>query len=191
MGLRKFVEAGTTSYQDMEILDRTMISNIEADEVTSYGIMRINECLVSVLKVGLACSDPTTRGRLNMTDAATKMHTIRNAYLMDEEIESDEEFNDQLVRERELEMENMWNANLDWEENTKGDEEDMIDLIRDSQSESPLKMTPLEEKGDDTQALNDPKDTNKASNEPPRNQIRLIAPDQIGMKTKKSLAQSS
>ncbi|XP_039144088.1 receptor kinase-like protein Xa21 [Dioscorea cayenensis subsp. rotundata] len=81
MSLRKFVEAGDTSEQNMEIIDRTILSDVRGDEVTNNDIMKINECLVSVLNVGLACSDPSQRNRMNMTDAAAKMLAIRSIYL--------------------------------------------------------------------------------------------------------------
>ncbi|KAH7657213.1 Non-specific serine/threonine protein kinase protein [Dioscorea alata] len=81
MSLRKFVEAGDTSEQNMEIIDRTILSDVHSDEATNNDIMKINECLVSVLDVGLACSDPSPRNRMNMTDAAAKMLAIRSIYL--------------------------------------------------------------------------------------------------------------
>ncbi|KAH7657210.1 Non-specific serine/threonine protein kinase protein, partial [Dioscorea alata] len=75
MSLRRFVEAGA-SEQNMVIIDRKIFSHIEGDIVTSNEIMRINECLDSLLKVGLACSDPSPRKRMSMTDVAVKMHAI-------------------------------------------------------------------------------------------------------------------
>lgn len=80
MSLRKFVEAGVISEQYMEIIDPKIFGHIEGDIVTSNEIMQINECLDSLLKVGLACSDPSPRERMSMTDVAAKMHAIRNSF---------------------------------------------------------------------------------------------------------------
>ncbi|KAH7657223.1 Non-specific serine/threonine protein kinase protein [Dioscorea alata] len=82
MSLRNFVETGITSGQYTEIIDQTILSDIEiAEDTSNEQMMGMNECLISVLKVGLACSDPTPRERMSMNDAAKKMQTIRNAYL--------------------------------------------------------------------------------------------------------------
>ncbi|XP_039142787.1 probable LRR receptor-like serine/threonine-protein kinase At3g47570 [Dioscorea cayenensis subsp. rotundata] len=80
MSLRKFVEAGVISEQYMEIIDPKIFGHIEGDIVTNNEIMQINECLDSLLKVGLACSDPSPRERMSMTDVAAKMHAIRNSF---------------------------------------------------------------------------------------------------------------
>ena len=41
---------------------------------------KTHECLVSIVKIGLACSHKLARERLNMSAVATTMHTIRDAY---------------------------------------------------------------------------------------------------------------
>ena len=82
MTLRNFVEAGISSEQYIEVIDQTILSDIElAEDTSNEQITGMNECLISVLKVGLSCSDPAPRERMSMNNAARKMHTIRNAYL--------------------------------------------------------------------------------------------------------------
>ncbi|XP_039144092.1 receptor kinase-like protein Xa21 [Dioscorea cayenensis subsp. rotundata] len=82
MSLRNFVETGIASGQYTEIIDQTILSDIElAEDNSNEQMMGMNECLISVLKVGLECSDPTPRERMSMNDVAKKMQTIRNAYL--------------------------------------------------------------------------------------------------------------
>ena len=58
MSLPKFVEAGDTFEQNMDIIRPNMPSDVPGDDVTDDNPTRINECLVSVLNVGLASSDP-------------------------------------------------------------------------------------------------------------------------------------
>lgn len=41
----------------------------------------LQECLVSVLKVGLACSEDSPNERMNMEDVIRELQHIRNAYL--------------------------------------------------------------------------------------------------------------
>ncbi|KAH7653130.1 Non-specific serine/threonine protein kinase protein, partial [Dioscorea alata] len=82
MSLRNFVETGITSGLYTEIIDQTILSDIElAEDTNNEHMMGMNECLISVLKVGLVCCDPTPRERISMNDAAKKMQTIQNAYL--------------------------------------------------------------------------------------------------------------
>lgn len=82
MSLRNFVETGIASGQYTEIIDQTILSDIElAEDNSNEQMMGMNECLISVLKVGLECSDTTPRERMSMNDVAKKMQTIRNAYL--------------------------------------------------------------------------------------------------------------
>ncbi|KAJ0975275.1 hypothetical protein J5N97_017240 [Dioscorea zingiberensis] len=111
-----------------------------------------------------ANAPPSNTFNINDIEKITSLTTYSHDD-KDEGTESDEGFNDDLVREIELKMENMWNENLNWEGEIKGEGEDMIDLTRDSQNESPSKLIPLEEKGDDIEDLNDPEDINKGSNE--------------------------
>ncbi|KAJ0967502.1 hypothetical protein J5N97_024419 [Dioscorea zingiberensis] len=85
----------------------------------------------------------------------------------DDSMESNEEYEDQLVREIELEMDNMWNAQLDWEEDKQEEEEIGVDLIIDNQIEStPKNNSNMEEKGHEMKTVKGPEDTNKGSNDP-------------------------
>ncbi|KAJ0964986.1 hypothetical protein J5N97_026124 [Dioscorea zingiberensis] len=68
----------------------------------------------------------------------------------DNHFESDKEFDDQLIREIELEMENMWNTNLDGEGDKMGDNEAMVDLTTDN----PIGSSP--KRGNDSKALEYP-----------------------------------
>lgn len=78
MSLRRFVDAETTSEDIMEIIDQAMLSHIETNDVTSNEKRQISECLISILKVGLACSDPTPRQRMSMTDVAARVRKIQS-----------------------------------------------------------------------------------------------------------------
>lgn len=51
----------------------------EPDETVA--LRRIQDCLYSVISLGISCSKPTPRERMLMKDATTKMHAIRDAYL--------------------------------------------------------------------------------------------------------------
>jgi len=45
-------------------------------------ITRINECLSSVIQLGIMCSKQLPTERLSMSDAAAEMHSIRDKYIM-------------------------------------------------------------------------------------------------------------
>ncbi|KAG1342013.1 LRR receptor-like serine/threonine-protein kinase EFR [Cocos nucifera] len=72
LSLRKFVEI---AFPDgiMAIVDPLMPL---AEEES-----KIYECLISMASIGLSCSNELARKRSNMSDVATTMHAIRDAYL--------------------------------------------------------------------------------------------------------------
>jgi len=45
-------------------------------------ITRINECLSSVIQLGIMCSKQLPTERLSMSDAAAEMHSIRDKYII-------------------------------------------------------------------------------------------------------------
>ncbi|XP_073104016.1 uncharacterized protein [Elaeis guineensis] len=72
LSLRKFVEI---AFPDRIITIVDPLMPLVEKESKTY------ECLASIAKIGLACSHKLVRERLNMSDVATTMHTIRAAYL--------------------------------------------------------------------------------------------------------------
>ncbi|CAM0879525.1 unnamed protein product [Alopecurus aequalis] len=79
LDLHKFVEDAVPN-KILEIADPTIWLHIETnDNITSS---RIQECLVSVLRLGISCSKTRPRERTLIRDAAVEMHAIRDAYLL-------------------------------------------------------------------------------------------------------------
>lgn len=64
----------------LEIADSTIWLHTEPqDNITRS---RIQECLVSVFRLGISCSKQQPRERMLIKDAAVEMHAIRDAYLV-------------------------------------------------------------------------------------------------------------
>ncbi|CAM0879533.1 unnamed protein product [Alopecurus aequalis] len=77
LGLHKFAEDALPE-RTLEIADPTIWLHSEAhDNVTT----KIQECLVSVLRLGISCSRQQPRDRTLTRDAAAEMHAIRDAYI--------------------------------------------------------------------------------------------------------------
>lgn len=72
LSLRKFVEIAFPE-RVMAIMDPLM--PLAEDE------SKTRECLISMARIGLSCSNGSARERLNISDVATTMHAIRDAYL--------------------------------------------------------------------------------------------------------------
>uniref|UniRef100_A0A0D9UWT9 Receptor kinase-like protein Xa21 n=1 Tax=Leersia perrieri TaxID=77586 RepID=A0A0D9UWT9_9ORYZ len=69
----------------LEIADQTIWLHEEANnnDVTDASITRgiIQECLVSVFRLGISCSKQQAKERMLLADAVSEMHAIRNEYL--------------------------------------------------------------------------------------------------------------
>uniref|UniRef100_A0ACD5VB42 Uncharacterized protein n=1 Tax=Avena sativa TaxID=4498 RepID=A0ACD5VB42_AVESA len=79
LDLRKFANDALPD-RTLEIADPTIWLHIETkDNITSS---RIQECLVSILRIGISCSQTQPRERMLIRDAAVEMHAIRDAYLL-------------------------------------------------------------------------------------------------------------
>ena len=79
MDLHKFVEDALPD-RILEIADPTIWLHTETkDNITSS---KIQECLVSVLSLGISCSKIQPRERALIRDVVVEMHAIRDAYLM-------------------------------------------------------------------------------------------------------------
>ncbi|CAL5066254.1 unnamed protein product [Urochloa decumbens] len=78
-GLHKFI-ADALPDRALEIVDSTIWLHKESkDDITESGVQ---ECLISVFRLGLSCSKQQPRERPSITDVALEMHAIRDAYLM-------------------------------------------------------------------------------------------------------------
>uniref|UniRef100_A0A3B6IZ69 Receptor kinase-like protein Xa21 n=1 Tax=Triticum aestivum TaxID=4565 RepID=A0A3B6IZ69_WHEAT len=79
LDLHKFADDALPG-RTLEIADPSMwLDCRQHDDTTS---IRIQECLVSVLRLGISCSKQQPRDRALTRDAAAEMHAIRDAYLM-------------------------------------------------------------------------------------------------------------
>ncbi|XP_044361999.1 receptor kinase-like protein Xa21 [Triticum aestivum] len=78
LDLHKFVEDGIPN-RTLEIADPTLWLHIGRHNNTAN--IRIQEVLVSVLRLGISCSKKQPRDRALTKDAAAEMHAIRDAYL--------------------------------------------------------------------------------------------------------------
>ncbi|KAF8686614.1 hypothetical protein HU200_043440 [Digitaria exilis] len=77
--LHKFAEAVFPD-RVLEIADPTIwVHNDANDEITRS---KVQECLVSVVRIGISCSKQQPRERMPIQDAAMEMHAIRDANLM-------------------------------------------------------------------------------------------------------------
>jgi serine/threonine protein kinase len=77
LGLHKFAEDALPD-RTLEIADPTIWLHGEPrDNVTS----RIQECLVSIFRLGISCSKQQPRDRTLTRDAAAEMNAIRDAYI--------------------------------------------------------------------------------------------------------------
>ncbi|XP_073108144.1 uncharacterized protein [Elaeis guineensis] len=72
LSLRKFVEMAFPE-RVMAIVDPLM--PLAEDE------SKTRECLISMIRIGLSCSNGSVKERLNISNVATTMHAIRDAYL--------------------------------------------------------------------------------------------------------------
>lgn len=78
MDLRKYSEAALPD-RILQIADPTIwLHNDTNDSVTKS---TIQDCIVSVIRVGLSCSKKQPRKRMLIRDAAVEMHAIRHASL--------------------------------------------------------------------------------------------------------------
>lgn len=84
LDLHKFAAAALPG-RALEIADQTMWLHEEDNDndVTDARKTRtiIQQFLVSVLRLGISCSEQQPRERILLTDAVTEMHTIRDAYV--------------------------------------------------------------------------------------------------------------
>ncbi|KAF7087479.1 hypothetical protein CFC21_090660 [Triticum aestivum] len=78
LGLHKFVEDALPD-RTMEIVDPTMWLHSGPHNNTT--IIRIQELLVLVLRLGISCSKQHPRDRALTSDATSEMHAIRDVYL--------------------------------------------------------------------------------------------------------------
>ena len=78
LGLHKFVEDALPD-RTLEIADPTMW--LHSGQQNNNTSIRIQELLVSVLRLGISCSKQHPRDRALTRDATTEMHAIRDAYL--------------------------------------------------------------------------------------------------------------
>ena len=80
VGLHKFSEAALPD-RVLEIADPTIwVHNDTNDKITRS---RVQECLVSVIRIGILCSKQQPRERMPIRDAAMEMHAIRSRYKPD------------------------------------------------------------------------------------------------------------
>ncbi|KAM3317705.1 hypothetical protein ACQJBY_035421 [Aegilops geniculata] len=79
LDLHKFAEDALPD-RTLEIADPIIwLHNGQQDNTTS---IRIHECLLSVLRLGISCSKTRAQDRALTRDAAKEMHAIRDAYLL-------------------------------------------------------------------------------------------------------------
>ena len=78
LDLHKFSEDALTE-RIWEIVDSTMW--MHEDTYNSTTRSRTENCLVSVIALGISCSKKQPRERILIHDAAAEMHAIRDSYL--------------------------------------------------------------------------------------------------------------
>ncbi|XP_077215470.1 putative receptor-like protein kinase At3g47110 [Tasmannia lanceolata] len=83
--LHKFVETALPERQ-MEVVDPLLLKDEEERATSSAGndgdkISRLQECLTSILRIGVVCSAESPRERMEMGDVAKEMNVIRDIYL--------------------------------------------------------------------------------------------------------------
>lgn len=79
LDLHKFSEAALPD-RILEIADPAIWVHTDANDSMTTSI--IEECLVSVIGLGLSCSKRKPSERKSIRDAAMEMHAIRDAYFM-------------------------------------------------------------------------------------------------------------
>jgi hypothetical protein len=77
--LHKFAETALPD-RILEIADPTIWVHNDANDKSARS--RVQECLVSVIRIGISCSKQQPRERMTIRDAAMEMHAIRDANLM-------------------------------------------------------------------------------------------------------------
>ncbi|KAL6982323.1 non-specific serine,threonine protein kinase, partial [Sarracenia purpurea var. burkii] len=80
VSLRTFVEM-TWPERVLEIADPTLVEHLDDDR---FGRQKTEECLVSILGIGIACSLETPRKRLDMGDVLNELRLIQNSLLSTE-----------------------------------------------------------------------------------------------------------
>jgi len=82
LNIVKFVE---TNFPEsiLRIIDPDLLEDEhDVSEVTSVGMKQNSlECILSVLKVGLCCANPSPNERMDMQGVAARLHGIKEAYL--------------------------------------------------------------------------------------------------------------
>ena len=79
LDLHKFVKDALPD-RTLEVADSAIWLHGETQDNSAAS--RIQECLVSVLKLGISCSKQQPQERSLIRDAAVEMHAIRDAYLV-------------------------------------------------------------------------------------------------------------
>ncbi|XP_006645505.1 receptor kinase-like protein Xa21 [Oryza brachyantha] len=90
MDLHKFASAAFPE-RVLEIADQTIWLHEEAKnkDATNAGITRgIQECLASVIRLGISCSKQQAKERMLLADAVSKMHAIRDEYLLSQVVKN-------------------------------------------------------------------------------------------------------
>ncbi|XP_077225712.1 receptor kinase-like protein Xa21 [Tasmannia lanceolata] len=86
LSLHKFVQLSLPD-RVMEILDPLILLEDDEESATNIAenyndkIRRLQECLVSLVRIGVVCSAESPRERMEMGDAVKEMCSIRNIYL--------------------------------------------------------------------------------------------------------------
>uniref|UniRef100_A0A5B7BX00 Uncharacterized protein n=1 Tax=Davidia involucrata TaxID=16924 RepID=A0A5B7BX00_DAVIN len=72
----------------LEISDPALLHNeeekTETNSIHGYShsrYVKIQECLISIFRIGVACSMESQRQRIDTTDVTTELHLIRDAFL--------------------------------------------------------------------------------------------------------------
>jgi serine/threonine protein kinase len=73
LDIRMFAEHGSYS----EIADPVILFRDNDEQLTA----KMEDCLNSVFRLGVACSDPVPNSRMNISEVAADLHSIRSRYL--------------------------------------------------------------------------------------------------------------
>lgn len=70
-------------HQIFEVLDPSIIEELKEKPQGSMEVTEnaVNQCVVSLLQVALACTRPLPSERMNMKQVATEMQAIKTSYL--------------------------------------------------------------------------------------------------------------
>ena len=79
MDLHTYVEQAHSG-RILDIVDSIIWLHVESKDSTIMS--RIKDCLVSVFRLAICCSNQHPRDRKTMRDAAVEMHAIRDSYHM-------------------------------------------------------------------------------------------------------------